>query len=158
MLTLVTSEKSFGNRWVGHRRWNERRDLHPRRMALAERMAALRRTYSSAARQIVGVPHAAAKTQLYLTVNRDDQANYDIQRDLYRDTVFSAMKLWLFLRPVAAADGPFTFVLGSHWLTPERLAWEQAEAVSFWGAGTMTGGGVNQIFTGRRYDTIGSGL
>lgn len=48
--------------------------------------------------------------------------------------------------------------LGSHWLTPERLAWEQAEAVSFWGAGTMTGGGVNQIFTGRRYDTIGSGL
>ena len=112
MLTLVTSEKSFGNRWVGHRRWNERRDLHRRRMALAERMAALRRTYSSAARQIVGVPHAAAKTQFYLTVNKDDQANYDIQRDLHRDTFFSAMKLWLFLRPVAAADGPFTFVLG----------------------------------------------
>ena len=79
-------------------------------------------------RQIVGVPHATAKTQLYLTVNGDDQANYDVQRDLHRDTFFSAMKFWLFLRPVRAADGPFTFVPGGHRLTPERLAWEQAEA------------------------------
>lgn len=228
VLALLTSAKSFGNRWVGHRRWNERYDLHRRRMRLAEQAAALRRgsafmvgkrpvicrdlvrdgfvavpdflppalfervsgeaeaamaaaaeaqpigrndttgfgskqpipggfdrwdggtlnrfltigktampataaaathpMLSALTRQIVGVPHAGAKTQLYLTVNGDDQANYDLQRDMHRDTFFSAMKFWLFLRPVRAEDGPFTYVPGSHRLTPARLAWEHGEA------------------------------
>lgn len=93
-------------------------------LAQAARMAAL----SSLTRQILGLPHSPAKTHLYLTVNGEDLLNRDPQRDLHRDTFFSAMKFWLFLRPVTAAEGPFQYVPGSHRLTPERLAWEQAEA------------------------------
>jgi len=90
---------------------------------------------SALTRRIVGLPHAAAKTQVYLTVSGDEAANHDIQRDLHRDTFFSAMKFWLFLRPVRAVDGPFVYVPGSHRLTPERLAWEQAEACRIVGRG-----------------------
>lgn len=243
MFSLLTPEKSFDDRWVGHRRWNERYALHRRRMQLAESAAALRRAaaflvskrlagcealerdgyavlpdflpdvlfqalsveaeaaiarsreahpYSgmgavgfgakqpfpggfdrwdggtlnrfldlgrsggaalskvpalpalrSLTRQIVGVPHLTSKTQLYLTVNGNDGVNHDIQRDLHRDTYFSAMKFWLFLRPVTAADGPFTYAPGSHRLTPKRLAWEHAEArriVESGGADPNTGG------------------
>ena len=35
------------------------------------------------------------------------------------------VKAWLFLTDVAADAGPFTYVPGSHRLTPERLAWER---------------------------------
>jgi len=89
---------------------------------------ARQRGISALTRQVAGLPHHPGKTQLYLTVNGDDAANYDVQRDLHRDTFFSAMKFWLFLRPVTAADGPFTFVPGSHRLTEARLGWEQEEA------------------------------
>lgn len=74
---------------------------------------------------VCGKPHAAHKTQLYLTVNGREEQNADIQKVLHRDTYFSSMKFWYFLRPVTAEDGPFTYVPGSHRLTEQRLAWEQ---------------------------------
>ena len=229
MLSLLTSRKSFGDRWVGHAGWNTKHDLHARRMRLAEFAAQVRRATGSLAarsdaasrdldrdgfavlpdflpdalfqavseeaeaairqskaarplggnavagfgakqpfpggfdrwdggtlnrfldistdrmpatadairqpalhgltRRVVGLPHHPGKTQLYLTANGDDETNYDVQRDLHRDTFFSAMKFWLFLRPVTAADGPFTYVPGSHRLTPERLQWERRVAM-----------------------------
>jgi len=48
----------------------------------------------------------------------------DPQETLHADSFHSSLKAWLFLNPVAADEGPFTYVRGSHRLTPERLAWE----------------------------------
>jgi len=49
----------------------------------------------------------------------------DPQTALHADTFHPAVKAWLFLTDVAADSGPFTYVPGSHRLTPERLAWER---------------------------------
>ena len=49
----------------------------------------------------------------------------DPQTRLHADTFHPAVKAWLFLTDVAADTGPFTYVPGSHLLTPQRLAWER---------------------------------
>jgi len=49
----------------------------------------------------------------------------DPQTLLHADTFHPTVKAWLFLTDVAEDAGPFTYVPGSHRLTPERLAWEQ---------------------------------
>ena len=49
----------------------------------------------------------------------------DPQTDLHADTFHPTMKAWFFLTDVAADEGPFCYVPGSHRLTPERLAWEE---------------------------------
>jgi hypothetical protein len=48
----------------------------------------------------------------------------DPQTALHADSFHPTVKAWLFLTDVAADGGPFTYVPGSHRLTPERLAWE----------------------------------
>ncbi|WMS41724.1 phytanoyl-CoA dioxygenase family protein [Acuticoccus sp. MNP-M23] len=52
----------------------------------------------------------------------------DPQADLHADTFHPTAKFWLFLNKVGPEDGPFSYVPGSHILTPERLAWEHEEA------------------------------
>src|SRR6202035_1704280 len=47
----------------------------------------------------------------------------DPQTFVHADTFHPTVKAWLFLTDVAADAGPFTYVPGSHRLTPERLAW-----------------------------------
>lgn len=54
----------------------------------------------------------------------------DPQTHLHADTFHPTMKAWFFLGEVAADEGPFTYVPGSHRLTPERLAWESRRAES----------------------------
>jgi hypothetical protein len=49
----------------------------------------------------------------------------DPQTRLHADTFHPTVKAWLFLTDVAADAGPFTYVPGSHILTPQRLAWER---------------------------------
>jgi hypothetical protein len=49
----------------------------------------------------------------------------DPQSALHADTFHPTVKAWLFLTDIAADAGPFTYVPGSHRLTPERLAWER---------------------------------
>jgi hypothetical protein len=49
----------------------------------------------------------------------------DPQTFLHADTFHPTVKAWLFLTDVAADAGPFTYVPGSHRLTPRRLAWER---------------------------------
>ncbi len=49
----------------------------------------------------------------------------DPQTALHADTFHPTVKAWLFLTDVAADAGPFTYVPGSHRLTPERLVWER---------------------------------
>ena len=54
----------------------------------------------------------------------------DPQLDLHSDTFHPSLKAWLFLTDVTDDQGPLTYVPGSHRLTPERLAWEQARSVT----------------------------
>ncbi len=53
----------------------------------------------------------------------------DPQTDLHADTFHPSMKAWYFLTDVAADAGPFTYVPGSHRLTPQRLAFEYAKSL-----------------------------
>ena len=52
----------------------------------------------------------------------------DPQTMLHSDTFQPTAKSWLFLRDVGEDDGPFSYVPGSHRMTPERYAWEDALA------------------------------
>jgi hypothetical protein len=57
------------------------------------------------------------------------EAAPDPQTDLHADTFHPSVKAWLFLTDVAADEGPFVYVPGSHLLTPERLAWERETSI-----------------------------
>ena len=54
----------------------------------------------------------------------------DPQTRLHADTFHPSMKAWLFLEDVGLDDGPFSYVPGSHRLTPERLAWEKKRSLT----------------------------
>ncbi len=53
----------------------------------------------------------------------------DPQCDLHSDTFHPSVKAWLFLTDVPEDEGPFTYVPGSHRLTPQRLAWEHRRSL-----------------------------
>jgi hypothetical protein len=54
----------------------------------------------------------------------------DPQLRLHADTFHATVKAWFLLTDVADDSGPFTYVPGSHRLTPERLAWEQRMSIA----------------------------
>ena len=56
--------------------------------------------------------------------------NPDPQRNLHSDTFHATMKAWLFVDDVSDANGPFTYVPGSHKLTLNRLRWEYRQSVA----------------------------
>lgn len=57
-------------------------------------------------------------------VTHDPGEGADPQEALHADAFHSSLKAWLFLNPVLADEAPFTFVPGSHRITPARLDWE----------------------------------
>ena len=61
--------------------------------------------------------------------NNEVDGATDPQKTLHSDTFHPTMKSWLFLDDVDAANGPFTYVPGSHRPTRARLAWEYAKSV-----------------------------
>lgn len=61
--------------------------------------------------------------------NRHD-APPDPQLELHADTFYPAMKAWFFLEDVPLESGPFSYVRGSHRLTPERLGWEKSRSLT----------------------------
>ncbi|WP_420392764.1 phytanoyl-CoA dioxygenase family protein [Acuticoccus sp.] len=83
-------------------------------------------------RRLVG--YVAGRTGAYNPVlqtiaNDPDPQAPDPQNTLHADTFHPTAKFWLFLHDVGEDDGPFSYVPGSHRLTPERLQWEHDEAV-----------------------------
>lgn len=54
----------------------------------------------------------------------------DPQEVLHSDCFHATVKAWLFLTDVAPGSMCFTYVPGSHRLTPERLAWEKARSIA----------------------------
>ncbi|MEI2415961.1 phytanoyl-CoA dioxygenase family protein [Orrella sp. JC864] len=71
-------------------------------------------------------------------VRQDDP---DPQTRLHADTFHASVKAWLFLTDVAEDEGPFTYVPGSHRLTPERLCWEKARSLEAAGLDRMSARG-----------------
>lgn len=63
-------------------------------------------------------------------VSHDGGNEADPQETLHADTFHSSLKAWLFLNPVTEDGGPFTYVRGSHRLTPERLDWEHRRSLA----------------------------
>jgi len=57
-------------------------------------------------------------------------ADPDPQTAFHADTFHPTMKAWYFLEDVAEDDGAFSYVPGSHRLTPQRLAWEKAKSIA----------------------------
>jgi hypothetical protein len=53
----------------------------------------------------------------------------DPQEVLHSDTFHATVKAWLFLSDVPADCMSFTYVPGSHQVTPQRLAWEKAQSL-----------------------------
>ncbi len=54
----------------------------------------------------------------------------DPQCELHSDTFHPTVKAWLFLTDVPEDEGPFTYVPGSHKLTPERQDWERRRSLA----------------------------
>ncbi len=54
----------------------------------------------------------------------------DPQTNLHEDTFHPSLKAWFFLSDVAEDEGPFTYVPGSHIMTPERLDWETEKSIA----------------------------
>jgi len=54
----------------------------------------------------------------------------DPQTALHADTFHPTVKAWLFLTDIDAGSGPFTYVPGSHRLTPRRLEWERETSLA----------------------------
>ncbi len=63
-------------------------------------------------------------------VSHADSTGPDPQEVLHADSFHASLKSWLFLNPVAADEGPFCYVPGSHHFTPARLAWEQRRSLA----------------------------
>ena len=57
------------------------------------------------------------------------EAGEDPQTSLHMDTFHPTMKAWFFLHDVRDDEGPFTYVPGSHRLSPRRLAWQKRQSV-----------------------------
>ncbi len=70
-----------------------------------------------------------------------DPDAHDPQNEVHADAFHPSMKAWLFLTDVAMEDGPLTYAAGSHRLTPERLAWEHAQALAATGRDRLSARG-----------------
>lgn len=62
-------------------------------------------------------------------IKQDNGAEEDPQTILHADTFHPTMKAWLFLHDVGEDDGPFSYVPGSHKMTPQRLDWEKEKSI-----------------------------
>ncbi|MCD2182012.1 phytanoyl-CoA dioxygenase family protein [Rhizobium sp. GN54] len=72
-----------------------------------------------------GQPLLVVQVVMALASTPSKEASADPQTALHSDTFQPTAKAWLFLKDVGEEDGPFSYVPGSHKITPQRLLWEQ---------------------------------
>jgi hypothetical protein len=77
----------------------------------------------------VGSSALTPVTYIQTIFSRVRPSTIDPQLRLHADTFHSTVKAWFFLTDVREDAGPFTYVPGSHRLTPERLDWEWRKSV-----------------------------
>jgi phytanoyl-CoA dioxygenase PhyH len=61
--------------------------------------------------------------------NPDSKRRVDPQTAFHSDTFHATAKAWFFLYDIDDAEGPFTYIPGSHRLTKERLDWEHEQSL-----------------------------
>jgi hypothetical protein len=66
---------------------------------------------------------------LHTVLTNPKKGASDPQTKFHSDTFHATAKGWLFLRDVEDADGPFSYVPGSHRMTPGRLEWEHEQSL-----------------------------
>ena len=76
----------------------------------------------------VGARRDRPVTYVQSIFQRPGGHSVDPQTRLHADSFHPTVKAWLFLTDVAVGEGAFTYVPGSHRLTPARLAWERAKS------------------------------
>lgn len=76
-----------------------------------------------------GAADADPTANLHSVFTRPGAGRPDPQTKLHSDTFHATAKCWLFLHDVDEADGPFSYVPGSHLSTPGRLEWERAASL-----------------------------
>jgi hypothetical protein len=69
----------------------------------------------------------------------------DPQLSLHADTFHPTVKAWFFMSDVGEDEGPFTYVPGSHLMTPERLSWERQKSLEARSAERLTARGSFRI-------------
>jgi hypothetical protein len=62
--------------------------------------------------------------------NPDGRKRADPQTAFHSDTFHPTAKAWFFLYDIDDAEGPFTYIPGSHRLTDERVAWEREQSLT----------------------------
>ncbi|MEM7544548.1 MAG: phytanoyl-CoA dioxygenase family protein [Pseudomonadota bacterium] len=67
---------------------------------------------------------------LHAVLTDPEKGRPDPQTKFHSDTFHSTAKGWLFLKDVALEDGPFSYIPGSHIVTPERLEWEHEQSLT----------------------------
>jgi hypothetical protein len=102
--------------------------------AIFEAIPALRAVRDSADWQglcrYVGSRDIAPSMYLQGVLQHAAGGDEDPQTYLHADTFHPTVKAWLFLTDVLPDEGPFTYVPGSHRLTPERLEWERGMSLN----------------------------
>ena len=73
----------------------------------------------------IGARDAAPAVYLQSVLRHVRDGATDPQTYVHADTFHPTVKAWLFLTDVAEDEGAFSYVPGSHVLTPARLAWER---------------------------------
>lgn len=66
---------------------------------------------------------------LHTVLTDPDAGAPDPQTTYHMDTFHATSKSWLFVRDVEEEDGPFSYVPGSHRVTPARLEWEYEQSL-----------------------------
>ncbi|WP_172295840.1 phytanoyl-CoA dioxygenase family protein [Pseudoruegeria sp. HB172150] len=67
---------------------------------------------------------------LHTVLTNPGKGRPDPQTAFHSDTFHPTSKCWLFLREVEMEDGPFSYVPGSHRMTPGRLEWEYEQSLT----------------------------
>ena len=77
----------------------------------------------------VGGREAAPSVYLQSVLRHVRVGDPDPQTLVHADTFHPTVKAWLFLTDVPEDEGAFSYVPGSHILTPQRLSWERARSL-----------------------------
>jgi hypothetical protein len=123
--------------WRGPARETTQGNAMTRRIALDPRTlaaipaarAVLRRRDWRGLIRYVGAAGQEPVNYVQTILTQIDHHPDDPQLALHADAFYPTVKAWLFLTDVAEGAAPFTYVPGSHRMTPERLAWEQARSL-----------------------------
>jgi hypothetical protein len=77
----------------------------------------------------IGASNLAPMVFLQTLFRAGGEQPSDPQTRLHADTFHPTVKAWFFLADVAEADGPFTYVPGSHRPSDARIAWERRKSI-----------------------------